>query len=485
MKRLLSIAVVSLLFCVDTFAQNPTRKVLYTFGTNERIARDEHFVQFHTSGYKFALVLEDTITQRNILVFNGQRIPYGLFTKGGTQYVPAEPNGNDNNRLGYIDVTSRDGYLFHFSIKGSDDNKYEYWVNRGGKMEGPYEYVWFDEDEPKSKTYHYVLADRVYDNVEGKVNPSKGIFEMPYYYASVVHNETHENHNTYISVNGAIKRFPGYGKVYINGDNYVVKTTKYGLYFKGEKVCDAEHISNVVLNVKGDYAYLLESDALPFSSSHRCYVVKNGVQLNKEGYKHVSSLYLTENGDLAYCYDFNKIHLPGITEDTAYKHTGRFIYRDGGRYAFEYSDDNNCYVKTDKTEFGPYNRTEYLVYDGEHYAFSYNKGDNWYVKTDKTEFGPYYHYITDIKIAENGDCYYTVKSQRYRNGEKLVESEDKSLDVDGHNFYSNYSYDYVIIDGQRFGKAAPFEYRYDKEKNAFVWYSIEGRELAVYEYALN
>lgn len=152
---------------------------------------------------------------------------------------------------------------------------------------------------------------------------------------------------------------------------------------------------------------------------------------------------------------------------------------------FEYSDDNNCYVKTDKTEFGPYNRTEYLVYDGEHYAFSYNKGDNWYVKTDKTEFGPYYHYITDIKIAENGDCYYTVKSQRYRNGEKLVESEDKSLDVDGHNFYSNYSYDYVIIDGQRFGKAAPFEYRYDKEKNAFVWYSIEGRELAVYEYALN
>lgn len=306
---------------------------------------------------------------------------------------------------------------------------------------------------------------------------------MPYYYASAVHNETSENHNTYISVNGAIKRFSGYGDVYINGDNYIVKT-KYGLYFKGEKVGDAKHISNVVLNVKGDYAYLLDSNALPFSGSH-CYVVKNGVQLNKEGYIHVSSLYLTENGDLAYCYDFNKIHLPGITEDTAYKHTGRFIYRDGGRYAFEYSDDNNCYVKTDKTEFGPYNRTEYLVYDGEHCAFSYNKGDNWYVKTDKTEFGPYYHYITDIKIAENGDCYYTVESQRHRNGEKLVESEDKSLDVDGHNFYSNYSYDYVIIDGQRFGKAAPFEYRYDKEKNAFVWYSIEGRELAVYEYALD
>ena len=59
------------------------------------------------------------------------------------------------------------------------------------------------------------------------------------------------------------------------------------------------------------------------------------------------------------------------------------------------------------------------------------------------------------------------------------------MDVNGHSFYFSYDYDYVVIDGQRFGKAFPFEYRYDKDKNAFVWYCLEGRDLTIYEYALD
>lgn len=509
MKRLLSIAMVSLLFCVDTFAQNPTRKVLYTLAPNEAIVGDEHFVQFQADGYRFALVLVNTDTEQNTLVFNGKRIPYGRIIKREheTGHIPAIANGD--NCLGYIDLNDPNGYILYCTIKskghdGSDQK--EYWVNRGGKMEGPYEYVWFDEDdvELKSKTYHYVLADRVYDNIEGKVSPSKGIFKMSGWY------HPKEGDHTYISVNGTIKAFPGYGDVYINGDNYIVKTGE-SLYFNGKLVNYVKHISDVVLNGKGDYAYIY-SDALPSSSSYKgCYIVKNGVKLNTDPYKWVRALYLTENGDVAYRSD-HKIHLPGTEihlheiAGIADTHQIGFIYRDGGQYAYSYSDGNGSwYVKTDKTEFGPYSEVHTssyfgtyvdLAYDGKHCAFSYKKGDNWYVRTDKTEFGPYNNYVDDIKFVENGDCYYKINHRRYCNGKKLEESEEseegegKGLDVDGHNFYFNYGYDYVVIDGQRFGKAAPFEYRYDKEKNAFVWYCIEGREseskkLVIYEYALD
>lgn len=455
MRTFLSIMILSVFLSVGIAAQNPTRKVLYTLHANERIVSNEHFIQCHADGYRFALVTEDMTTLRNTLVFNGKRIPYGFIIDGGRSYVPAMPTNEYNwNYLGYIDVTEPDGYILHCALKnkrGDGTDKYEYWVNRGGKMDGPYEYVWFDadDDELKSKTYHYVLADRVYDNVDGKVIPSKGIFKMPYYYASVVHNENSEDRNTYISVNGVIEKFfGGYRDLYIKGNNYIVMT-KYGWYFNGKKVSSGAKVnhSNVLWNDKGDYAYVHKSD-------FEYYIVRNGVQINEKGYKEITKLYLTEDGDMAYCYD-NKIHLPGMIEDTELKckYISSFIYCDGGRYALRYVDDN-------------YDR---------------------YVKTDKAEYGPYDGYIGDIKIAENGDCYYEVGSQQYCNGKKLENSGRKecNMDVNGHSFYFSYDYDYVVIDGQRFGKAFPFEYRYDKDKNAFVWYCLEGRDLTIYEYALD
>lgn len=158
---------------------------------------------------------------------------------------------------------------------------------------------------------------------------------------------------------------------------------------------------------------------------------------------------------------------------------------DDGRYAYKYSNDyNNWYVKTDKEEFGPYNNVYNLIYDGMHHAFKYEKNDQWYVKTNKGEFGPYSD-ISNLHISENGDCLYQIYDysiQHYCNGINL---EPNNIDADGHNFYVNYKYDYVVIDGQRFGKSTPFEYRYDEDKKAFIWYCLEGPNLVVYEYALD
>lgn len=448
-------------------SQNPTRRVLYTMNPGEWIVRDEHFVGFYADGYKFALVVTDEPTQRNTLIFNGERIPYGRIARTAPEkkYVPSQSIVEDkhDDYLCYLDVNEPDGYILKCVVKcenrGGED-KYEYWVNRGGTMEGPYEYVWCDEevddDAPKSKTYHYVLADRVYDNVDGKVNRSKGVFAMPYYYSIIARNEKYDQRNTYISVDGVIKRFDGQGRLYVNGDNYIFVDCEDALYVNGERKSAGrkswkDMIQNVCLNGRGDYAYVCLQEG-------RYHIMKNGVRLNNEDYSYVGGLHLTESGDLAYVYEDEdrtyRIHMPGKDEDAGFKDVGSFIYLDDGQYAFTYSDD------------------------GEHGK------KNWYVKTDRAEFGPYDRRWNDrIERYEDGDCYYRFDYAAYCNGVK--QENGTGLDIGSHSLYFNYDYDYVVIDGCRFGKAAPFEYRYDEDKDAFVWYCIEDRELVVYEYALD
>lgn len=150
------------------------------------------------------------------------------------------------------------------------------------------------------------------------------------------------------------------------------------------------------------------------------------------------------------------------------------------------NDEYEWWVNRGGKMEGPY---EYVWCDEEiddgRYAYKYsNDYNNWYVKTNKGEFGPYSD-ISNLRISENGDCLYQIYDysiQHYCNGINL---EPNNIDADGHNFYVNYKYDYVVIDGQRFGKSAPFEYRYDEDKKAFIWYCLEGPNLVVYEYALD
>lgn len=501
-------------------SQNPTRRVLYTMNQGEWIVCYEHFVGFYADGYKFALVVTDEPTQRNTLIFNGERVPYGRIARTAPEkkYVPSQSIAEDtyDDYLCYLDVNEPDGYILKCVVKcenSGEKDRYEYWVNRGGTMEGPYEYVWCDEEvddeAPKSKAYHYVLADRVYDNVDGKVSRSKGIFKMPYYYSAYARNEKYDQRNTYISVDGVIKRFDGDCELYVNGDNYIVCNHEQGnLYFNGEQKVGGKRIidGEVCLNGKGDYAYISQD------YDDKYHIVKNGVRLNNKGYSSVGSmalkkaLYLTENGDLAYAYQEEsgiwRIHLPGVDKDAEYRQIANFIYLDNGRYAFMYSDEdrsanNSWYVKTDKSEFGPYNLYilfSGILYDGgEHFAFTYcdGKGGN-YVKTDKTQYGPYNNNYPLLEKITDSDCYYSVGIGEFCNGTMLkpdtnedTTTSERGLDIGSHSFYFNYGYDYVVIDGRRFGKAVPFEYRYDKDKNAFVWYCIEGSELVVYEYALD
>lgn len=54
-----------------------------------------------------------------------------------------------------------------------------------------------------------------------------------------------------------------------------------------------------------------------------------------------------------------------------------------------------------------------------------------------------------------------------------------------HLFIANWKYDYVLIDGKKYGKHCPIDAFYDKDTNAFAWTTIEGHEIVLYTFDLN
>ena len=468
MRTLLSIAVMSLLFCVGTSAQNQSRKVLYTLAPNEIIETGEYEIQCRLDGYRFALLTLDTITEKNTLVFNGRRIE---LTESAYEL-----------RDFGIDVNKSDGYSFIYK----KDN--EYFVNKGGKIEGPYEYAGWKDWFSRDNGYMYVLADRAYDNVNGKISTSKGIYRLYGF---------KRNGMYYVAKNGILEPYDCDGSVVKNGNNYAYVgqiDKRYYLWLNRRQIDSRARIGYVCVNARGDYAYdyveRYHHNSHGYADS--CHVVKNGVRINPKGYGGISDLNLSENGDVAYIGDGRKLHLPGMAEDAEFESVHHLTYFDSEWYGFVYKKDGKSYVRLKGQEDkGPYDGyISLIVKSNGAFMYHYRNNDYSYVKTDKSEYGPFDSvWLRDI---ENGDYHFTChkdnKEYVYRNGIMTTINDYRDgigIDTDSHSFYSHYDYDYVVIDGQRVGNSAAIGCRYDESKNAFVWYSIEGRELAIYEYALD
>lgn len=466
----------------NLFAQTPIRKVLYKLAPSEIILTGEHIIQYTTDGYKFALLTTDTLTnKKNTLIFNDKRISMNnnCFSLG---------------YLAYINVNEEDGYI----IIDKKDNGY--YVNNGGKIEGPYEYAWSDAnwdtwnpyDESSfprtgfygSKRYHYVLADRVYDNMDGQVRKSQGIFYLD--------NMNGDADDYVVVANGVMKRYSMPGYIYVNGDNYaylgyIAGSANRSLFINGIHEIDAD-VSNIVLNNNGDYAYSY------YSSNNMSdeYLVKNGNIINKS--TNIESLCLTDAGDIAYISNHKHLNLPFEKDTTDFEEESFLKYHDKDNYAFCFKKDGKWYVRIKgQADKGPYSICEGLLVNkfGDYiYAF---KDKSYHVKTNRSDYGPF-RYAEIIDLSDEGEYiydYYKDENTIYRSVNGTTKSfydiiyKGINLDIDNHNFYSHYKYDYVVIDGKRVGNSAAIECRYDKKKNAFVWYSIEGRELVVYEYPLN
>ena len=77
----------------------------------------------------------------------------------------------------------------------------------------------------------------------------------------------------------------------------------------------------------------------------------------------------------------------------------------------------------------------------------------------------------------------TGKQEPYKHTEDLqniIQDNSKK-----HSFFFKEGYNYIIIDGQKYGKSSPLKASYEKSLNAFIWVAVENQELVLYTYYLN
>jgi hypothetical protein len=184
---------------------------------------------------------------------------------------------------------------------------------------------------------------------------------------------------------------------------------------------------------------------------------------------------------------------------------------DNGMFAFTYNSNSTYgynYANINGKIWGPYinisNKDFYINNNGK-YAFVYEDNDGKrYANINGKEREPEESFkdISDIKIYEAEDGYtHEVKNgidriipqfkwirNSYDDTDPEIEgnTSTEAVSPDGkHSFYSDLNYEYVVIDGKEEGHSPALRVWYNAERYSFVWNSIEGRELVVYEFKLD
>ncbi|MDR1259272.1 MAG: hypothetical protein LBK65_08365 [Tannerellaceae bacterium] len=434
-KSALSLIIAALLFSAGAFAQNPSRKTLYILGSGEKIHYNEYIMSMTLDGYMFAAIIENTRTHEFRFVFNGKTIAKG----DGKKYSEESSEYNSPINVFYLDPEQKDGYGYDLEIAGRTFTR---------------------------------LGDKILPDVDGEVwsfmvRPN-GKFALRYF----------KKREWYANIDG--KNFGPYNRVYdiVVTDNgrfalYYTKDAKDYVTIDGKILGPYKDVDDVAVTDNGRFAFgYKEEDDI-------CYANIDGKIFGP--YKDVDDVAVTDNGRFAFDYreedDRYYANIDGKIFGP-YKDVGNVTVADNGRFAFGYKEeDDRCYANIDGKILGPYKDVDDVaIADNGRFAFSgWGDDDHYYYSVDgnKVSVMDYYAAVAEIK----GE-----RPQKH-----FINDYDPTeiISPDGkHIFYSNPEYSYVVIDGDKTGKHPAINAYYDKQKNAFIWNTIEERELVVYEYKL-
>jgi hypothetical protein len=146
----------------------------------------------------------------------------------------------------------------------------------------------------------------------------------------------------------------------------------------------------------------------------------------------------------------------------------------GENFAFCYSEEGMDYLNINNEKFGPIRKIQNLeTVDFVKVNFSYLADDGVWCFFDG---------------ENNLKTRFSASSNPSPSNEFWYEEYNSSFDVYSldlnHSLISDYKYEYVVIDGESYGKSPAYQAWYDSAKNAFVWSAIEGKDLVVYEFKL-
>jgi hypothetical protein len=457
----------NLVFCAFfTQAQNNniSRKILHTLAENEILHYDEAIVHTDAQISNFCMIIEDTIKSTNTFVYNGNKI--------------LEIKSNDwlTINTGSIDLSNQNGFVLDYTI---DEKQY---VNLFGTVYGPYDMA---KSLYCSKTkeigIYYKLGDKYYFKVKNqKFGPfsadhnsinlfdSKRIFKIEYedHFTAVVSG------NDYLEIVDE-KQLQLNGKV-LNADHYDMTTIFSLAYFSKDKFgylsgkfsnksCDVWINGQIIDSYEitpysGDKLILTNQDFY-FTSNYTNKIYKNGSPI----YNDVTFIYeYNDKGDFMYQTTDNKMYLNNkslFSNSEASFSQASFLSLD--QYAFSYSLNDEYFVLSSQGNYGPYNYVNYLKYnDFGKLKFNFYKDevvftfDNGQISTKK----------------DSPDFYSAYGNQ--------------SLKYKGHAFESSYNYDYVVIDGEPYGKASALQVWIDSQNNSLNWTSLENNEYVIYSFSI-
>lgn len=307
--------------------------------------------------------------------------------------------------------------------------------------------------------------------------------------------------------------FSGYNYMCILRDN---ESRKFTLVWNGErKVVSDKYLISVVsvdfdnfnqsiysyttnnqsfINIDGELMGPYESCYYTGASRQLSELYRHCYQFKQMGewysYDYDGYIYKTKDGRYMY-YSLDRQHRATITDDR------RIVTINDMSYVLTFPveceveshnvvlfDDGSCYVYLEfedsyRNSLNKYVwRTEYYITESEVIEVGPNQYFDWEIQSvaqkSKIRYNPDFGFFGELKFAKDKNTQNTVPAYEFA----LQDSRNK------HFFSAKWDYDYVLIDGKKYGDQCPIEAFYDNEINAFVWVVIEGRQIIMYSYVL-
>lgn len=471
-----------LLIAYSSNAQTLKRTVLYTLETNEKVSSDEinstpenyidvrlinkqFIVEASDLDYKFVAVVYDTLKKKQALIFNGKRFKIDFFY-GHLAY----------RNLPIFNILKPNGYAFAY-IEGT-----ETYINIFNERFGPFDdATLFTKDGEIG--FSYKLFDKWYENLKGVVSG------------------------------------PFIGSTPHIGIDAVISNNHYAFYYF---VDNPNELSSFYTNINGEIFG-------PFT--YYC-------MMENQRYGQVDKIELTSDGGYGFPYCIEFEDFININDKSYGPYNGEpvFSIADSGLFMFSYVNLNQelYYLNINNKTIGPFEAIEKVeMFNNGSFAYIYttsiigkdgNKKIQKFLTINSNKYGPYDD-ISSFDISVNNSYYieYQINEIKYVNnngdiqkqnpisediiplkttepifnefeyleGEGIVLSSNKKHQL----FYNkeiastyttepnNYSfkYNYVVVDGKKYGKTVPINAKWNEERKSFIWNVIEEKELVVYE----
>lgn len=438
----------------------PKRTIVHTLGKNEILKYDEYYTYQYLNKVGYSCIVKDTLQDKEIFILNGKKVLTD-------DYI--------GNAIYNFDVTKESSFTYEFF-----ENE-KYFVNIGGKIEGPFEAVTYDSYYPSFKTpekynFFYKLGDKWYAYYEGKVQVS----------------EINEE-----STGDGCKSIGGFSSIGTsNGFVIEICNSEYKSKMSFDKILNYDKNDNYFawIGDKDGKRYFCLNNVIsePFDVEDEY----NDLRLNGSNYSYT----FMKNGKR-----FININGKNIEVDSDY-YPYCSLYNNG-TYYFSYSKKEKSFININGRIFGPYDDLSYsVVHSNGKFAFVFAK-EGLYFFNNNGIVSQGFPSISDLEFKADGKFKYLfsmndgwvyennngltkkVQDRKIGNSKGLFLPSFDRFDIFSknkkHQLSNNLKYDYVVIDGRSYGKAPAIKAWYDEPKNSFVWNACEGKELVLYEFKLD